>query len=54
MKMLRKRLVLGVLAVALAAGVSLSAAPKEANAMMPACSDIMDCIHTAHWYYFLR
>ncbi|CAG7657915.1 hypothetical protein ACFQI7_33630 [Paenibacillus allorhizosphaerae] len=54
MKILRKRLILGVLALALATGVSLSAAPSQANAMMPACDSVMDCIHTAHWYYFLR
>ncbi|MBB3111218.1 hypothetical protein FHS18_003286 [Paenibacillus phyllosphaerae] len=54
MNKFRKRIALGVLTIALATGGSLSAAPSKADAMPAPCDSIMDCIHTAHWYYFLR
>ncbi|MFD0681917.1 MULTISPECIES: hypothetical protein [unclassified Paenibacillus] len=57
MELLRKRLIMGVLAITLATGVGLSSAPSKADAMsaiFPPCDTFMDCVYTASWYYFYR
>ncbi|MFC5650282.1 hypothetical protein ACFPYJ_14315 [Paenibacillus solisilvae] len=57
LKILRNKLVVGVLAVTFIVAVSVSS-PSKADAMfcesIPPCSDMYDCVHVAYWYYFLR
>lgn len=59
----RVRLGISALAVAALAGTGLAAnsltqpdepAPEALSAIPAPCDDLMDCVYTAYWYYFLR